>query len=81
MLNKQWVPQARDVFKQKKDMVTFTRTLWLLSRERAAGEEGKLNTEANTPGPHHVPLVNVLLLPFVFPQVLHYSGKLFLTTY
>ena len=46
MLNKQWVPQARDVFKQKKDMVTFTRSLWLLNRERAAGEEGKPNTEA-----------------------------------
>ena len=46
MLNKQWVPQARDVFKQKKDMVTFTRTNWLLSRQRAAGEEGKSNTEA-----------------------------------
>ena len=46
LLNKQWVPQARDVFKQKKDMVTFTRTIWLLSRQRAAGEEGKSNTEA-----------------------------------
>ena len=45
LLNKQWVPQARDVFKQKKDMVTFTRTIWLLSRERAAGEERKPNTE------------------------------------
>lgn len=46
-LDKQWVPQASDVFKeQRRDMVTFTRSLWLLSGEGAAGGGGKRDTEA-----------------------------------
>lgn len=78
-LNKQWVPQASDVFKQqRRDMVTFTRSLWLLSSGGSCRGRREAGHRGYTSPLHHIPRVSVLFLPFVFPQVLNYSGKLFL---
>lgn len=47
---KQWVPRASDVFKQRKNVVLITRSLWLLSEERAAWGEREQDLE-RTPHP------------------------------
>lgn len=70
-LNKQWVPQAKDVFKQRRDTVMFTRSLWPLSEEWAGVGGGKRGTEAtlHTCTPFHLSALSFCHLFFFFESL------------